>query len=96
MPREPLANIGHVCPKHSPKAGKFKGQDPKSFIGKFVKLGFPSDRGVLEHMWVKVDKLGENGDELEGTLDNDPVYEVGFVCGDGVGFNVDEIEAVNE
>jgi hypothetical protein len=91
-PESPL-NIGLVCPTHAPKPGKYTGQDPTSFLKKFVKLGFPSPQGV-EHMWVRVERLGTQGTELEGVLDNDPVYDVGFVCGDDIGFDVAEIEEV--
>jgi uncharacterized protein DUF2314 len=86
-------NIGAVCDRHAPKAGRYKDADPKTFIGKYVKLGFPSKSGRIEHMWVRVESI--EGAELHGVLDNDPVLDVGFVCGDGVGFTVDEIEAVN-
>jgi len=93
---EPISNIGHVCPVHAPKPGRFAGQDPQTFLGKVVKLGFKTTDGkTTEHMWVKVDKVNENG-ELEGVLDNDPVYDVGYVCGDALAFQVEEIEAVDE
>jgi hypothetical protein len=85
-------NIGMVCERHAPQPGRYTGTDPKTFIGKHVKLGFPSKSGRIEHMWVLVESV--EGDELRGALANDPVLDVGFVCGDGVGFVVDEIEAV--
>lgn len=96
MARESVHNIGLACPEHGPRPGQFTGQDPKTFIGKLVKLGFPTDdqQYRIEHMWVKVDSLGTHGTELEGVLDNDPVFEVGYDCGDGVGFDVSEIEQV--
>jgi hypothetical protein len=99
--REPEDNIGHVCDHHAPKPGKYIGQEPKTFVGKFCKLGFDgrktsrSDVVVKEHMWVKVERVNDQG-ELEGVLDNDPVlyYENGLACGDGIAFTVDEIEDV--
>jgi hypothetical protein len=98
MPKEPLENIGIVCKEHEPKPGKFIGKDPSSFIGKFVKLGFitKNPRYKTEHMWVKVESLGTHGTELEGVLDSDPVFDVGYECGDGVGFDVSEIEQVED
>lgn len=90
---EPIHNIGWVCREHAPKPGKYSGQDPNNFMHKFVKLGFPSPQGV-EHMWVYVERLGTQGTDLEGVLSNDPVYDVGYACEDGVGFDVSEIEAV--
>lgn len=47
-----------------------------------------------EHMWVRVESLGTHGTELEGVLDNDPVFDIGYEYGDGVGFDVSEIEQV--
>lgn len=89
---EDRRNIGVVCGCHVPKAGAYKGVDPKTFIGKYVKLGFPSKCGRVEHMWVHVEEM--DGGKLYGTLNNDPVLDVGFVDGDPVGFTVDEIEAI--
>lgn len=98
MPHEPLSNIGPVCDQHAPKPGKFIGQAPASFFGKFVKLGFPakdpkSGRAVAEHMWVRVEGYGDKQD-LRGKLDNDPILECEYQCGDLVAFDVAEIEAV--
>lgn len=87
-------NIGVVCDRHAPKPGRYKDVDPQTLIGKFVKLGFPSKCGRIEHMWILVEAV--NGDELQGTLNNDPVLDVGFVCDDGDGFTTDEIEAVQD
>jgi hypothetical protein len=94
--QEPTSNIGLVCPEHAPKPGKYTGQDPSSFLNKFVKLGFiaKSPQYKTEHMWVRVERLGTHGTQLEGVLNNDPVMDVGYDCGDGVGFDVDEIEDV--
>lgn len=89
---ESLSNIVRVCRIHAPKMGRYIGRDPSSFLNKFVKIGFPSSQGVTEHMWVLVEKLGTQGTELEGTLDNDPVYDVGYKSGDYVGLDVAEIE----
>jgi len=91
-------NFGHVCSEHAPKPGKFAGQDPKTFLGKFVKLGFKTKDGTnTEHMWVKVDKVNKinKSGELEGVLDNDPVLDVGYAHGDALAFEVSEIEAVD-
>lgn len=84
-------NVGLVCPEHSPKPGKFKGQDPTIFLGKYVKLGFTTKQGPIEHMWVKVERLGDQT-QLEGVLNNDPVYDTEYKCGEEIGFDVEEIE----
>lgn len=95
MPQEPISNIGFVCPDHEPKPGRYKGHDPKDFIGLAVKLGFPHSGGkAKEHMWVIVTGLGKET-QLEGILDNDPVLVEDYDCGDGVGFDVEEIEEVD-
>ena len=91
---EPLSNLFHPCKEHEAKPGGFKGQDPKVFVGRLVKLGFLQPDGKhKEHMWVKVLKLG-NETQLEGVLDNDPFYVTDYKYGDGVGFDVEEIETV--
>lgn len=95
--KEPIWNIGFPCEEHAPKPGKFTGQDPELFVGKIVKLGFPyklkDGKESKEHMWVKVLKLGDQT-QLEGVLNNDPVRVTDYAYGDGVGFDVEEIEEV--
>ena len=96
---EPIANIRHVCPDHAPKAGKFTGQLPQSFIGKFVKLAFKgkhprTGEEGLEHMWVQV-KYVVNG-KLKGKLANDPASLMPYKHGDTVDFSVSEIEQVRD
>lgn len=92
-------NVATVCPNHAQKPGKYVGQDPASFIGEFVKLGFPAKwptgEPSTEHMWVRVTKLLPSG-ELQGDLNQDPVlfYDEPLKCGDEVAFTVDEIEDV--
>jgi len=99
---EPLYNIGLVCADHAPKAGKYAGQEPKTFLGKMVKLGFKAihpltNKESIEHMWVEVTHEIEDGDErLGGTLDNDPIFICDFRNGDSLAFNVEEIEDVYE
>lgn len=96
--KEHSSNYVLVCPAHEPKPGKYKDCDPKSFIGKHVKLGFPCQMGQTEHMWVLVHKVEE--DKLSGELDNDPVLITDFdpplKCGDWVEFETHEIEDVHE
>lgn len=99
---EPIFNVGLVCKDHAPKPGKFKDNKPADFVGKIVKLGFPatnplSQKETLEHMWVRVDSLVQpgtydSGEELVGTLDNDPILDCEYACGDEVAFKVEEIE----
>lgn len=94
--RESASNFGFVCKEHAPKPGKYQGQEPSLFVGKLVKLGFPAKRSngheTIEHMWVKVEKLQD--DQLVGTLENDPFLECEYQYGDGVLFQVEEIEDV--
>ncbi len=91
--KEPAHNIGFVCKDHQPKPGKYSSHDPKTFLGKYVKLGFPArNSGVVEHMWVKVEEVTDK--ELIGTLDNDPIKDVGYLHGDALAFELHEIEDV--
>lgn len=95
MDKEPLSNMGLICKNCSPEPGRYKGQNPETFIGNYVKLKFPTrDEKSNELLWVLVCKLGTQGTQLEGVLVNDPVLDVGFVCLDGVGFDVREIVLV--
>lgn len=97
-PKEPEGNIGHVCSDCAPKPGGYKDQPLAFFVGKIVKLGFPTgleDGPSLEHMWVQVKEVVEEEGKpaLKGVLDNDPAFAPGG-CGDLVVFTVDEIEDV--
>lgn len=102
MPREPISNIGRVCgpcAEERLKPGKFAGQDPATFIGRYVKLGFPArfpDTGkdTTEHMWVLVEGRyeGKEDEELIGTLNNDPILICAYQSGSLVAFKVVEIE----
>jgi uncharacterized protein YegJ (DUF2314 family) len=102
--REPLFNVGMVCKDHAPKPGRFKDSDPSKLLGEMVKLGFPAKHPLTgketkEHMWVKVHTViqpgtYQTGEELVGTLNNDPVLDTEYQNGDDVAFKVDEIEDV--
>ncbi len=88
--KEPLCNIRVLHKDCAPEPGKYVGKKPEEFLNKFVKLKFPSPQGP-EYMWVIVNAIGTQGTDLEGTLDNDPIYDVGFECGDYIGFDISEI-----
>lgn len=95
-PKEHPSNIGHVCSDCAPKPGGFVDLPPSSFMGRIVKLGFPTgleDGPSTEHMWVQVKEVVEEEGKpaLKGTLDNDPAFAPGS-HGDIVVFTVDEIE----
>jgi len=96
MMAEPKENIGHVCSDCAPKPGGFKDLPLSSFVGRIVKLGFPTgleDGPSTEHMWVRVKEVVEEEGKpaLKGVLDNDPAFAPGE-CGDIVTFTPDEIE----
>jgi hypothetical protein len=88
-----------VCGDCAPKAGSFAGQEPKSFIGKLVKVPFkafkPDGRQTKEHMWVEVLEAPAL-DWLKGTLRDTPFLQTDFDRGDSVGFRVGEVEEVRE
>lgn len=105
------SNFGFTCEDHAPKPRPdLYGSRPlESFVGKYVKLGFPvipcpedappqiknmwPPFGHKEHMWVMVEKV-ENG-ELVGKVNNDPVFALEYPDGTQVAFSRDEIEMVN-
>jgi hypothetical protein len=62
------------------------------FVGRFVKLNFPIPGGLGEYMWVLV--TSHKGDELVGTLDNEPVF-ADLDRGDEIVFRPEEIVAVD-
>lgn len=98
MTRENPNNIGFVCDAHASKPDPELAKLPSEFfLKKHVKLGFKGKdpKGIerIEHMWVRVDYIDNDGD-LVGILDNDPILEMEYVCGCLVAFKKDEIEAV--
>lgn len=93
-------NIQAFCAEHSPKPVTFDG-DPKTLVGKHVKLAFETteppeeyaDRWpTKEHMWVKVKSV--DGETLTGILDNEPAFLDYVELGDEITFDVNEIEDV--
>lgn len=99
---EPLSNVFLVNNREN-RAGKYAGQDPETFVGKWVKLAFPvkhpaSGNLGTEYMWVSVQTTStedlRSKCQLIGVLDNDPMYECPLKCGDLVAFNVEEIDDV--
>lgn len=67
---------------------------PGYFVGKFVKLAFPTGLmpGDIEYMWVEVKALhGDAKHELRGTLNNHPLRCTFFVFGEVLAFGTDEI-----
>lgn len=62
------------------------------FIGRCVKMPFQSADSHVEHMWVQI--IQRLGDNLLGTLDNNPVVVDGMKRGDPVIVKRVEIEAV--
>ena len=98
---EPSSNVRPVCAGHSPKPmGGLEAIELGAFVGRFVKLAFPTGKAECktEHMWVRVlrvpPKQGKKSRNLVGVLDNDPVYVTDYKCGDLVEFQVPEVEDV--
>lgn len=95
MEHDPNDKVVMVCSDCAPKAGRYAGQDPKSFVGKLVKLAFdgkrPDGSDTREHMWVIVQEVAV-GEWLKGKLDNTPYLVSEFKLGDQVAFKVSEIE----
>lgn len=95
--KEPLANIGRVCAAHASKPDPALHEFPMPhYVGRFVKIAFIERVAPhrLEHMWVRVTGTRPRR-HLVGVLDNDPVYDVGYACGDTVTFAVRAIERLD-
>lgn len=95
--------MGFVCDEHRSKPDPQYFDKPFDwFHNKYCKLSFqgknPDGEDCHEAMWVLVtgDQEIEGTKMLIGVLDNDPVYEMEYKCGDGVGFERNEICAVAE
>ncbi len=97
---EPLENIGFRCERHRQLPNPvYNGMSLDWFRGRFCKLAFPgaTDPERKEYMWVKVTGLAETeGEELRGTLDNDPILATDFRCGDVIEFSRNEVLEVIE
>jgi hypothetical protein len=108
--REPVSNLIPVCTNCRKPDPKFARMPCDYFIGKYVKLGFKvtdevkkiaKEHGVscpeVEHMWVVVTKLAITpGQELQGKVNNDPVFAIEWPCDTEIEFNRQEIEQVME
>jgi hypothetical protein len=86
--------FGVVAPD-APEPGGLTGQPPEMFLGRYVKLAFPTGLQGPSHerMWVSVNGLfeGDTGEQLEGTIDNNPRFTRDFHCGMTIAFDVSEI-----
>lgn len=93
--QEPLSNIGLVCEAHAPRPDpQFLDRDPASFVGHYVKIAFVvrDMPDVYEHMWCEVEEITEDG-VLIGRLDNDPVYNTGYIYNMVIAITLAQIEA---
>lgn len=96
-PHSEVNNIQIFCKDHGPQAGEYTGKPPGDFIGKLVKRVFQAKKSpipgmISEHMWVKIHDI--NGNRLIGTLDNQPILDVGLKYGDMVTVELTEIEDI--
>lgn len=92
---EPLSNIFVTCPAHASKPDASLHDLPiEAYVGRWVKVGF-NERNTQrrEHLWVRIHATAA-GRTLLGTIDNDPVLDIGYRHGDGVVVDVTEIEAI--
>jgi len=109
IPKTETGNVGMVCgdcAKQRKADTNATAYEPEYFVGRFCLLRFPitvpagpseKKKPGTERMWVQVVGLAQDyGEELLGTLANDPVYATQFAFGDVVGFNRSEIQAVQE
>lgn len=65
------------------------------FVGRMIRMAFQSAGSRVEHMWVKVDGLDEDGHGLVGLLVSDPICVSHLAFGDEVRFDRTQIEAVD-
>jgi len=87
-------NIQNVCKCCSEKLHKdfqetFDKNDVK--IGMHVKKAFEDEKNV-EHLWVKVKEICEDG--IKGSIDNEVVSVTNVKLGDYVKVKFEEVEAI--
>lgn len=89
-----MNDIKNVCDECAPKPDpKYLNENPRSFIGKLIKKGFPYKRYNKEHLWVKV--TGFKGMKtLTGIIVSDPL-NTDRKKGDKVRVTLKEIEDVH-
>lgn len=82
---------GVAVNKSYPKTFEIPTKEEKAAVkvGHHVKLGFVEPGKQPERMWVLVTKV--DGDNFEGTLDNDPYALTAVKHGDTVTFNSEHI-----
>lgn len=92
---ESSSNICFTCSKHASKPDPELAKKPVDyFIGKYVKVSFNEiNTNNIEHVWVLVSSA-KNPTTLIGTIDNDPILNIGLKCGDTVDVTLDQIEKV--
>lgn len=80
-------------PRPAPTAGGYAEQPLEDIVGRRALIGFTLPGGGEEHLWVKVtEKSKEPGAELEGVLEDTPVYRTDFKARDPVVLVRREIE----
>ncbi len=99
--KEKKSNIRFMCEAHAPKPNpKYVEMEPELFIGKNVKMAFPTENEnfPVEHMWVKVNEVVEEDGQkiLLGRIDSEPLYAKKYYNGCGVAFRLMNIEDVYE
>jgi uncharacterized protein YegJ (DUF2314 family) len=55
-----------------------------------VKVAFPTEDGSREHLWVQVTAI--DGESVRGTIDNEPIADIGHEYGDPVTVQRAEVE----
>lgn len=92
---EPGSNVQLLCADCAPRSTEaWKDVRPELLINCFVKKGFPAINPVTgtpsrETMWVRV--TGVKRGKLEGTLSNNPAFEMELKCGDKVSVSMKDI-----
>jgi hypothetical protein len=92
---EPEGNVRKICGDHYKPDPELQGKPLPWFLGKLVKLRFsvPGQPTNAELMWVAVTSV--RGDELVGTLTNEPLY-ADQCCGDEIVFGRQDVLVVEE
>jgi len=90
---EDPSNIGFRCPKQRPDLAVFQ-ETQKVVSWQILQTVVPmpkNPRKVNETMWIVITSFAESKqEELRGTLQNDPVFDI-CNCGDKVEFSRNEI-----
>ena len=93
MTKEARTDVYHTCEEHASRPqAKYLTMPDERFVSNFVYRSFDvKDSHRKEHCWIYVTAIVSPG-FFVGRLNNDPVEDIGFCCGQLVSVQKEQIE----